>query len=164
MNATEYIENATVTESRDFDAIRARLTDRNIRLLHAAIGVATEAGELLDAMKKSLFYGKPLDEVNYREEGGDILWYLAIAFDELRTTFEQEMGINIDKLKARYGDKFSAARALKRDLKTERSILEGTGILSALRGELGESNCTCGYDPRCNERDHDMACPVHNKR
>jgi hypothetical protein len=31
---------------------------------------------------------------------------------------------NIDKLKARYGDKFSSERAINRDLETEKRILE----------------------------------------
>jgi NTP pyrophosphatase (non-canonical NTP hydrolase) len=124
MNPTEYIENAIVTNSQDFDAIRARLTNRNIQLLHAAIGAATEAGELLDAIKKALFYGKTVDEVNFKEEIGDSLWYFAIAIHELDASFEELMGTNIAKLRARYGDKFSAARALKRDLDSERKILE----------------------------------------
>lgn len=125
MNPETYVENAIITESRDFDAIRTRLTDRNLRLLHSAMGVATEAGELLDAIKKALFYGKELDTVNFSEEMFDVMWYLAIGVHELRTSFETGMDVNIAKLKARYGDKFTAARALKRDLKVEREILEG---------------------------------------
>lgn len=124
MNPSEYIENATVTENRDFDSIRSHLTDRNIRLLHAAIGVTTEAGELLDSLKKAMFYGRELDVVNFKEELGDILWYIAIAYDELGGSFEEGMEVNIAKLTARYGEKFSAARALKRDLEAERKILE----------------------------------------
>ena len=124
MNPTEYIENAIVTESRDFEAKRARLTDRNIRLLHAAMGAVTESGELLDSLKKAIFYGKELDVVNFKEELGDILWYLAIAYHELDGSFEEGMEVNIAKLRARYGDKFTAARALKRDLDVERAILE----------------------------------------
>ena len=38
------------------------------------------------------------------------------------TTFDFD--ININKLKARYGDKFSSERAINRDLETEREILE----------------------------------------
>ena len=74
MNPETYVENAILTNSQDFDAIRARLTNRNIQLLHAAIGAATEAGELLDAIKKALFYGKEVDEVNFKEEIGDACW------------------------------------------------------------------------------------------
>ena len=32
-------------------------------------------------VKKHLIYGKALDEVNVLEEGGDILWYVALALD-----------------------------------------------------------------------------------
>jgi hypothetical protein len=32
---------------------------------------------------------------------------------------------NIEKLRARYGEKFSSERAINRDLETERTILEG---------------------------------------
>jgi NTP pyrophosphatase (non-canonical NTP hydrolase) len=124
MNPSEYIENAIVTESRDFDAKRSRLTDRNIRLLHAAMGACTESGELLDSLKKAIFYGKELDVVNFKEELGDILWYLAIAYHELDGSFEESMETNIAKLRARYGGKFDAARAVKRNLETERKILE----------------------------------------
>ena len=37
---------------------------------------------------------------------------------------EDSFDININKLKARYGDKFSSERAINRDLETEREILE----------------------------------------
>lgn len=137
MNPATYIENAIVTESRDFDAIRSRLTDRNIRLLHCAIGMATEAGELLDAIKKVLFYGKELDTVNFSEEMFDSTWYLALGIHELKTSFEQGWDTNIAKLKSRYGHKFDEARALERDLETERKILENVG----LGGTMGESIC-----------------------
>jgi len=36
---------------------------------------------------------------------------------------EEIFDINIQKLKARYGDKFSSERAINRDLETERKIL-----------------------------------------
>lgn len=48
--------------------------------LHMYLGVYTEVGELLDAFKKYLVYGKPFDLVNVSEEFGDICWYM---FNEL---------------------------------------------------------------------------------
>ena len=45
-------------------------------LLHAAMGVTTEAGELLDAFCVTEF-----DKTNVREEIGDLLWYAAIYFE-----------------------------------------------------------------------------------
>lgn len=125
MNTQDYVKNAIKTESRDFDAIGERLKSvENQRLLHAGIGLATEAGEFLDALKKHVFYGKELDRVNLREEMGDIFWYCAIIADQLDVEFSEVMERNITKLKARYGEKFSEDKAVTRDLNTERQILE----------------------------------------
>ena len=125
MQTKEYIANAIKTESRDFDAIGKRLQSvENQRLLHGGIGLATEAGEFLDALKKHIFYGKEVDKVNLREEMGDIFWYCAIIADELEVDFADVMERNITKLKARYGEKFTEDAANTRDLKTERQILE----------------------------------------
>jgi NTP pyrophosphatase (non-canonical NTP hydrolase) len=125
MNSNEYIQDAIVTESRNFEAMNERLNDDGLkRLLHAGIGLSTEAGEFLDALKKHIFYGKELDRVNLKEEIGDLFWYIAIACDELDVDFEPLMETNIKKLKARYGEKFSQAKAQKRDLSIEREILE----------------------------------------
>ena len=125
MNSKDYISNAIKTESTDFQAMNQRLqNDGSKRLLHAGFGLSTEAGEFLDALKKHIFYGKELDRVNLREELGDLFWYMAIACDELDVPFEALMQRNIEKLKARYGEKFSEEKVEKRDLETEREILE----------------------------------------
>ncbi|EPZ51373.1 MazG nucleotide pyrophosphohydrolase domain protein [Bacteriovorax sp. BAL6_X] len=125
MDSKKYMSDAIRTESRDFDAMNTRLNDNGIkRLLHAGIGLSTEAGEFLDALKKHIFYGKELDRVNLAEELGDLFWYMAIVGDELGIKFEDVMERNITKLKARYGEKFSEEKADKRDLDSERKILE----------------------------------------
>lgn len=94
------------------------------RLLHAAIGLCTEAGEFIDPIKKNMFYEKILDEVNLKEEIGDLLWYIAIACDALETTIEDEMERNIRKLIKRFPEKFTEEAAINRDLFAEREILE----------------------------------------
>ncbi len=125
MNSKEFVENAIKTESRNFSEIGERMSEvRNQRLLHAGIGLATEAGEFLDALKKHVFYGKELDTVNLSEEMGDIFWYCALIADELGVDFSKVMDTNIAKLKARYGEKFSETKAENRNLKAERNILE----------------------------------------
>ena len=125
MNPTEYVNNAIKTESSDFTAMNERLNDDGLkRLLHAGIGLSTESGEFLDALKKHIFYGKELDRVNLVEEVGDLFWYIAIVADELGFKIEDVMENNISKLKARYGDKFSEDKAENRDLNTERKILD----------------------------------------
>jgi len=97
----------------------------DLNLLHAAMGISTESGELMDAFKRKIFYGKELDVVNVKEEIGDLMWYVAILLRELDLDFEELLQVNIDKLKARYPEKFTEENALNRDLDKEREILEG---------------------------------------
>lgn len=96
-----------------------------MRLLHAAMGLCTEAGEIQDQLKKYIFYGKPLDKVNLFEEGGDISWYLRILSEGLKEltsgkcSFEEMIAANIRKLKIRFPDKFTEDLAINRDTKKE---------------------------------------------
>lgn len=46
-------------------------------LAHMKAGIATELGEIIDAYKKHLAYGKELDMVNIAEECADVCWYAA---------------------------------------------------------------------------------------
>lgn len=116
MNTNAYIKNALRTESTDFNTI-------NMRLLHGAMGLVTEAGEFLDTLKKNIYYKRPIDRINLAEEIGDIFWYLALLCDELGVSFEDVMDTNIKKLKTRYPEKFDSEKAISRDLKKERSVL-----------------------------------------
>ncbi len=125
MNPSEYIDLARVTDHKSYDAVRERLSQEEAaRLFHYFVGIGTESGELLDALKKAIIYGKTLDKVNLKEEIGDVLWYVARALDVLNLTFEEVMDVNINKLKARYGEKFTEYAALNRDLEKERKVLE----------------------------------------
>lgn len=100
---------------------------RLARILHGMIGMATEVGELQDAVKKHLIYSKPLDMVNVMEECGDVLWYVALTLHAADYTFEDCMQRNIDKLRKRFPDKFTSELANNRDLDAERSALEADG-------------------------------------
>ena len=122
----DYQKACLKTESNDFPAIKDRITDENIRLLHAGIGLATEAGEFLDALKKHIFYGKEMDKVNLMEECGDLMWYMSVALDALGYDYEKVMARNIEKLSARYKGGFSKEAASNRNLDIERDILEKT--------------------------------------
>ena len=55
---------------------------------------------------------------------GDILWYMAIACDELGSSIDMEMDRVIRKLQTRFPDKFTKAEAITRDLEAEREELE----------------------------------------
>lgn len=102
----------------------ARFTAPNIRLLHGVTGLVTEVGELMDALLRHLFSGEELDRVNLIEEVGDLCWYMAIILDVLGADPEEVLGININKLRARYPEKFTAMEATVRDLMAERAVLE----------------------------------------
>lgn len=125
MDAKEYKQKSLRTESNDFEAIRSRMDDDMIRLLHTAMGLQTEVAEFTDMLKKHLFYGKPIDKVNLKEELFDATWYMSIGLDVLKYEFEQGFEANIAKLKARYPAKFDEFQAENRDLNKEREILEG---------------------------------------
>jgi NTP pyrophosphatase (non-canonical NTP hydrolase) len=91
----------------------------NDRLFHAVMGIATEASELVEAMKD----GFP-DSSNVLEELGDLNWYEAIAIDEVvEGDFSEVLKTNIRKLRHRYPEKFTSENAIRRDLEGEQFIL-----------------------------------------
>lgn len=108
---------------RDFEAMVARLQKhfptKIEDQLHAAVGISGEAGELLDAIKKSWVYGKPLDMENVKEECGDILHYLQMQLFEAGLTIEDAILHNMTKLRKRYPAGYSDAAAIARADKTE---------------------------------------------
>lgn len=129
MTPQEYVEAAIRTKSNKFHfpfnsrdmTVKSELS---IDVLHAIIGISTEAGELLDAAKKYLFYAKDIDYVNLDEEIGDILWYIAIYCNARNITIESLMQQNIAKLMERYPEKFTSEKAINRNLDKEREVLE----------------------------------------
>lgn len=98
--------------------------DVNTRIAHGVIGIASEAGELVECLLKSLEPEEPLDIVNLGEELFDADWYKAVITDECNINWEEEWERIINKLRARFGEKYSDERANNRNLELERKILE----------------------------------------
>lgn len=122
----DYIQQALNTTNKEYESIKARLQDdKIIKILHGLMGMTTETGEAMDALKKYLIYGKPLDMTNLEEETGDLFWYCAILADACDFTFESSMEKNIAKLRLRYPNRFTEYDAMNRNLEGERQILEG---------------------------------------
>lgn len=99
------------------------LTPKKIDLLHMAVGVVGEAGELIDAVKKHVVYNKELDRENVVEELGDLEFYLEGVRQNLDITREETLEHNMDKLltseKARYKlGKYTDKQAQNRSDKT----------------------------------------------
>lgn len=105
--------------------VMERFSNENIQLFHAGLGMATEAGEVLEQLRNHIFDDKALDKINLAEECGDMAWYMAIISRVVGQSFGEIFYRNIAKLKARYPLKFSTENALNRNLDTEREILEG---------------------------------------
>lgn len=116
-----YVQEALRSENKDFQALINRVDVRSIRLLHGAMGLDTESGEIMDSMKRHIIYGSDLNVVNIQEELGDIMWYVALICDELGLTIEQICEDNIAKLRKRYPDKFTRELAENRDVANELS-------------------------------------------
>ena len=83
-------------------ALLKQMATKNDDLMHAAIGISGEAGELLDAVKKTWVYGKPLDLANVKEEIGDILFYVTAMLNILELNETEIIDENVRKLEARY--------------------------------------------------------------
>jgi hypothetical protein len=91
----------------------------------AVISTVWATGEFNDLIKKHLFYGR---EFNF-DKATKLLKQLCMAISGICVcagkTPDEVREVNIAKLKSRYGQKFTEAAALNRDLETERKILEG---------------------------------------
>ncbi|MFR1875772.1 MAG: nucleoside triphosphate pyrophosphohydrolase family protein [Mediterraneibacter faecis] len=82
-------------------------------LNHAVFGLASEAGEVAGLLQK-IYQGHEFDRDHMKKELGDCLWMIAEACEALGLDMEDVMRTNIDKLKARYPEGFSADRSLHR--------------------------------------------------
>lgn len=74
---------------------------------NAALGLAGEAGEVADEVKKCLYQGREWDAEKIIEELGDVMWYVALMADLIDAPLDFVMEYNIDKLRKRYPDGFS---------------------------------------------------------
>lgn len=79
------------------------------------LGVAGEAGEVADILKKVLHHGHDMDPVAMKKELGDVLWYVQAIADRYGLTLHEVAQANIDKLKARYPNGWSAEDSINRD-------------------------------------------------
>jgi NTP pyrophosphatase (non-canonical NTP hydrolase) len=134
VTSDQFMKECRRTDTRDYGAVLDRMEHRDgmagplpnekmLKLLHGIMGLDTEQGELMDALKKALIYGKPIDDVNILEEVGDSLWYQSLILDAIGKTFADAMDVNVQKLRARYPEKFTEAQALNRNLPKERRVL-----------------------------------------
>lgn len=83
-------------------------------LANYGLGIAGEAGEVADLIKKSVFHGHNVDTVEVTKELGDVLWYLSQIASLANVSLEDVAIANIEKLKKRYPDGFSVDASINR--------------------------------------------------
>ena len=112
-----YQEAASRTANYDYPKIMARLQERPelIGLINVALGVAGEAGEMADHIKKVVYHGHDLDVEYLLKECGDEFWYLSEAARLLNTKLSKVAAMNIDKLIKRYPDGFDEQKSINRE-------------------------------------------------
>lgn len=82
--------------------ILSTVTGFKVDLLHMALGIASEAGELADAIKKYCIYGAQLDTDNVIEELGDLEFYMERMRQLINIDREEVLLTNMRKLAVRY--------------------------------------------------------------
>lgn len=92
----------------------ARYTEHR-ELIHSCLGLAGEAGEVVDLIKKSVSYGTPIYTGHLLEECGDTLHYLARILDYWGFTLEDAKKHNLDKLHKRFPNGYSNKDAIERN-------------------------------------------------
>lgn len=99
--------------------IAEEMTAESAHMLHMAVGISGESGELLDAIKKVVIYQKMVNRENIVEELGDLEFYMQGLREGLHITRDETLEANIKKLGIRYGDEYSDLKAQVRADKIE---------------------------------------------
>jgi hypothetical protein len=79
------------------------LTHAQVNLLHVATGLAGEACEVLDEIKKHCFTGKPLNREKILTEMGDDEFYMEGLRQAMAVSRETILGMNMQKLSGKGG-------------------------------------------------------------
>lgn len=108
--------------------------------LHMILGMVTESAELATVYKNCLAYNKEIDIYNVVEELGDLLWFIVNFCRMNEIDIEEVLDININKLMVRYPEAFTKEKAINRDLKSERDVLEGKVRVMMPGGTITEIN------------------------
>jgi len=83
-------------------------------LTNFALGVAGEAGEVADLVKKHVFHGHPLEREEMIKELGDVLWYVSQLAAWMGIELNEVARKNIEKLMLRYPNGFSKEASRER--------------------------------------------------
>ena len=106
MTGTEYQKLAMRTNKQE--------ATQEQNLINGCLGLAGEAGEVCDIVKKYMFQGHNLETQKIVDELSDVLWYVALTAQGIGCDLDSIMEHNINKLKKRYPNGFEAERSINR--------------------------------------------------
>jgi NTP pyrophosphatase (non-canonical NTP hydrolase) len=98
VNFTEYQRAAARTANRGSD-----------ELANYTMGLAGEAGEVTNLIKKQLYHGKPTDFDAVIDELGDVLWYVAMLAEVIGADLNDVAVRNCAKLYKRWPEGFKVS-------------------------------------------------------
>lgn len=105
MNFKEYEEAVSRTANTD-------LSYRE-KACNWALGIAGEAGEVTEVLKKYLFHEKPMDLNELQKELGDVLYYVQAMCNLFGLNLADCMQVNADKLAKRYPNGFVSGGGIR---------------------------------------------------
>ena len=85
------------------------------RLIIAALGLAGEAGEFANMVKKLTAHGHDIAADTLADELGDVMWYVAEAASAAGLDLGEIATQNVEKLRKRYPEGFSQERSINRE-------------------------------------------------
>ncbi len=103
----------------EYEALAQRTSNKALdnkgHLFNGVLGLAGEAGECADLVKKHCYQdARPIHDALI-DELGDVLWYVAETAAALGVSLEEVAVRNVEKLKKRYPEGFEAERSLHRE-------------------------------------------------
>ena len=106
---------STLNDYQRFAGVTANMQlDAKLNLATLGLGIAGEAGEVADIIKKHVGHDHDLDVDKTIKEIGDVMWYAAVLSNALGVSLQEVAQRNIDKLRARYPEGFSVEASKNR--------------------------------------------------
>jgi len=115
------------------------------------MGLAGEAGEVVDLLKKILYHGKLLDREKLKLELGDVLWYVADVARQYGIPLSEVRDGNVAKLterfpKGHFTPEDSAARADEKPIMYGNRLVTHPAQKLAIEAFKREADDGCGPD------------------
>lgn len=134
-------------KEKDFNALVVRLQSPNFGknfdpvLLHGFMGMASEAGEILDEYKKWMAYpGEEYTRTTILTEMSDLLHFMVYVLNRFESSIDELMDINRAKLTTRFPEGFTSVKGVtkNRDKESEKIAVDKVIAEYTRRRELAK--------------------------